>query len=183
MDMSCEPNADIYFTNSPKPYGYLNFINSCCYLPAAVYLNGDFTVMTWLKVRSFGYYLRLFEFTGPSYVILILSEHYTDVTFFAMDAYNVRLQPSERISLGRWTHICVTLLGSYGKFYIDGRMVAQGSLRFANRIGLVKNSIGCATSNSDVKSLEGSLMEFKIFNRALGQNEINFEMNFLNLFN
>src|SRR5262249_30994499 len=75
---------------------------------------------------------------------------------------------------GTWTHIAVTLSGNTGTLYVNGVAVATNAnmtIHPADLGNTNQNYLGDSQYAAD-PSLQGSIDDFRIYNRALSANEV-----------
>lgn len=138
----------------------------------------DFTISTWVKLDASSNWIRLFDFgTGASTNMFVTPQNGgTGKYRFAIKQNNgTEEQINSEVSpaIGTWVHVAVTLEGNVGIMYIDGVEVGR-----KEDFTLNPAHLGITTQNYIGKSqypdpyLNGSVDEFRIYNRALSSTEI-----------
>jgi hypothetical protein len=144
-------------------------------LPAGI-VNGltNFTIMAWVNLTSSANWIRLFDFGNntTSYMFLTPQNGGDGKVRFAIttggSGAEQRINSSTTLSLGAWHQVAVTLNSGTGILYVDGVAVGTNS-----SMTLTPSSLGSTVKNYIGKSqfpdsyLNGSLDEFRIYNRAL----------------
>ena len=83
------------------------------------------------------------------------------------------------LATGRWYHVAATNIGTYGRLYLDGELVAEGDLSINTIVaepytwifmGTVPTEIG------DTRKLQGSVDEVTVYDRALSDSEISLDL-------
>ena len=92
------------------------------------------------------------------------------------DNSNAGAFSSSNISLNTWVHLAGTLSGSTITLYINGVSVASMTGATVNSVTLTLNYIGRSNWASD-GNFSGSIDEFRIWNYALSQAQIQASMN------
>jgi hypothetical protein len=141
-------------------------------LPSAVWFNGDFTVESWVYVRSYNQSNRLFDFgngEGYSNVLLALSQYYNGkvclTIYDSVGNQNSIISPTA-IPLNQWVHIAVTVSGTTATIYKDGVVWVSGACGYVpENITRKYNYIGKSDWSSDSYS-SMSVDEFRIWNVA-----------------
>jgi fibronectin type 3 domain-containing protein len=142
------------------------------------------TIMGWVKLNTVSTWQRIFDFgTGTTNYMFLTTQFGTggsaDKLRFAIRTPGVpenaanRLDGSLTTPIGSWAHFAVVLSGSTGRLYLNGSQVAISTTMTLN-----PSSLGTTTANYLGKSqfpdpyLNGSLDDFRIYNRALTAGEI-----------
>ena len=102
-----------------------------CTLPQeAINQLTDFTIATWINLGSTGSWSRLFDFGQSTTVNMFLTPRAGvtgNVPRFAItvggSGAEQRINGTSALPVGRWVHVAVTLSGSTGTLYVDGRPV------------------------------------------------------------
>lgn len=138
----------------------------------------DFSITTWVYLRSNVYWMRIFDFgTGISNNMFFAP--YNDQTGrprFAIKRNGGAEQTIEAATpfpLNEWVHVALTLKADTGILYFNGEQVGMNK-----RLQLRPYMLGITNQNYIGKSqyadpyLFGDVDEFRIFNHALRQSEI-----------
>jgi hypothetical protein len=158
----------------------LNGSNAYGSLPTGIVsaLN-DFTVATWVKVDASTNWTRIFDFgTGTSTSMFLTPKAGSSggglrfaITTSGSGGEQQLNAPA--LATGVWKHVAVTLSGTTGTLYVDGVQVASNI-----SMTLKPSSLGNTNLNYLGRSqysdpyLQGSLDDFRIYNRALSASEI-----------
>src|SRR5205823_3656938 len=79
------------------------------------------------------------------------------------------------LATGRWYHVAATNIGTYGRLYLDGELVAEGDLSINTIVAEPYTSIFMGTIPTvigDIRKLQGSVDEVTVYDRALSHSEI-----------
>ncbi|TAL01130.1 MAG: hypothetical protein EPO07_08785, partial [Verrucomicrobia bacterium] len=154
------------------PTGVLNGLTNC-------------TIMGWVKLNTVTTWQRIFDFGSGTTDYMFLTTQYdpganANKLRFAIRTPAVpesaanQLSSSVTTPIGSWAHVAVVLSGSTGRLYLNGAQVAISTTMTLN-----PSSLGTTTLNYLGKSqfgadpyLNGSLDDFRIYNRALAAGEI-----------
>ena len=156
-------------------------------VPPGVYFSGtQFSFMAWVNVRDIGWYSRLIDFgngANQASVLLTFSSEtslrpylffYSGSNYFS-DSSTTALNPNQ------WQHLACVYSFPYYSIYIDGiETTAPGSktnLASFRLENVIRSSNYVGRSNWGEPDADADFDDLKIFNRALTQNEIQFEMN------
>ncbi len=151
--------------------------------PSGNYFNSDFSILAWVKMRTYGSYTRLIAFSpannGNCDVSFVLSNA-TSGKFKVMvrDSSSNFLPPttsSRALHMNTWEHVACSLSGTTMRLYLNGLLDATYESNLACIVSYSSNFIGGTNFGSD--HLNADIDELKIFKRALTQAEIQFEMN------
>ena len=172
--------ARFTFDRFNRPVSALSLRDGYYQIPPGNYFKtGEFSILAWVRPRSYAYFSRIVEFGNEqnNNIILMLSQTNTGQPDFGIYEggfkYDIR---GRNLTLDEWNHVAVTF-GSQVSIYVD--KVLQTSVsntisfsnvtRYLNFIGK-SNSPGNANADADID-------ELKLFDRVLNQAEINFEVN------
>jgi hypothetical protein len=141
--------------------------------------------MGWVKLNTVATWQRIFDFGSGTTDYMFLTTQYdpnanANKLRFAIRTPAVpesaanQLSSSVTTPIGSWAHVAVVLSGSTGRLYLNGSQVA-----ISTSMTLNPSSLGSTTLNYLGKSqfgadpyLNGSLDDFRIYNRALSVGEI-----------
>ena len=178
-------NAKLVPDRFGRSLSALSFNSGYYQLPPGSYLSNNFTVSDWVYERSYTYWHRIFDFSnGPGFDAVCFAYTYEtnghpvfDYTFDS--SLTATLTHSSILPLNSWTHLAVTVDNSnlVIKIYMKGTNIQ--SLTYSPSISFSSfkkyNYFGHDSYRSTFA--DAIIDEFKIFNRALSQQEILFEMN------
>ena len=145
--------------------------------PAGVYFNGDFTAEAWVYPRSYGIYANIFDFGNSSLstnTVLRFSSATGGLDFYINGS--VSISYTNAIPLNQWSHIAITLTGTTGRIYLNGQLVATGNLAVPQNVSRPNCFVG-GTNNSSSTKLNAKIDEFRIWNGARTQEQIQDNMN------
>ncbi|OCT13389.1 hypothetical protein A8709_17400 [Paenibacillus pectinilyticus] len=161
--------------NSVKLDGSTGFAT----LPANIVRNlNDFTISTWVNVKTNSNFARLFDFgTGTTKYMFFAPTNGTNsifaITLAGNGAGGEQQLKGPVLTTGVWHHIAITHQGNTGKLYVDGSL-ANTNTSMTN----APSSMGGTANNWIGKSqygdplLNGQIDNFMIYSRALSDNEI-----------
>lgn len=160
--------------------GYLLAPSDIDYFP-----KGKFSILAWIRIHEYKCWSRLIDFgDGPANntIYIVLSYETIGTQRFALwtepEFFN-SVDSIQNMTLGEWHHIAATYENQLMTMYIDGFLIGE---RLVNRDMNVKkrtnNYIGKSNWFAD-EYANVDIDDMKIFDRALNQNEVNFEMNFI----
>ena len=161
-------------------------------IPPGIYFNGtQFTIMAWVKLRSFQICSRLFDFgkvgplTSNEGVYLSLSFMTTGRPYLSMQSgikHIFNISP-KTLKLNQWQHLTLMFSFPFYSIYIDGiEATIPGSKTSYSPFSLanvVRDSNFIGRSNwflNGDKDVDADFDDLKIFNRALTQKELQLEM-------
>ncbi|HEU5353132.1 MAG TPA: LamG-like jellyroll fold domain-containing protein, partial [Actinocrinis sp.] len=140
----------------------------------------NFTIAGWVNLASADSWARLFDFGQNTTVYMFLTPA-AGVTGtpprFAITTGGAggeqQLTGSSVLPTGQWTHLAVTLSGTTGTLYVNGKVAATNTAMTLNpaSLGAVSNLWIGKSAYSD-PFLNGVVDEFQVFSRALSQAEI-----------
>jgi hypothetical protein len=139
----------------------------------------DFTISTWVNPGDLNNWSRVFDFGSGTgiYMFLTVSAGGTNRPRFALtvnsNGAEQALNAPDPLPIGQWTNIAITLSGTTGRMYVNGVQVDVNP-----NMTLNPSSLGDTSQNYIGKSqwpdplLNGSVDDFQIYSRALGDSEI-----------
>ena len=140
----------------------------------------NFTIAGWVNLASATTWTRLFDFGQNTTVYMFLTPA-AGVTGspprFAITTGGAgqeqQLTATSALPTGQWTHLAVTLSGTTGTLYVNGKAAATNTAMTLNpaALGAVSN-LWIGKSQYADPLLNGMVDEFQVFNRALSQAEI-----------
>ena len=163
----------------------LNLNEGCYQIPPGNYFpTGQFTITVWCKLRAFGLWSNIVSFFNGILFDAIFFGFQASSSNPELSIFNGNISIADAkcpsaIQLNQWTHLTISFDQSLNfKIYVNANLTANANwnqpLKNTTR---VYNFIGRADNYPGDKDLNAVLDELKIFNRALTQQEIQFEMN------
>ena len=141
----------------------------------------DFTIALWVKVSERVNWARIFDFGTGTDNYMFLTPQFAGGADAGRMRFSIRtpsggeqaITASEEIREDKWTHVAVTLSGTTGRLYLDGRLVGMNE-----SMTIKPSDLGLTTQNYLGRSqypdplLKGLLDDFCICARALDEQEI-----------
>jgi autotransporter-associated beta strand protein len=156
----------------------LNGSNGYVTLPTALMSSvNDFTVATWAKLDASATWARVFDFgSGTTNYMFLTPRASTGYVRYEIITGGVvqQINSTVAIAAGGWHHFAVTLAGTVGILYVDGVEVGRNTAMTKKPSSLgntTQNWIGKSQWSSD-PLLNGSVDEFRIYNKGLSASEI-----------
>jgi hypothetical protein len=141
----------------------------------------DFTIATWVNVKSLSSWMRIFDFGSGTGQYMFLTPQAGTTGGLPILRYGIKNGDAEQLvsypfafPLNSWTHLAVSQTGSVVKLYVNGQVVATN-----NAVALHPTDLGVTTQNYLGKSqyndplLNALIDEFRIYNYALSDTEVN----------
>ncbi|KPA15074.1 hypothetical protein MHK_004719, partial [Candidatus Magnetomorum sp. HK-1] len=175
-DVSTQTYAVI--VSPPGSGNALNFdgVDDYIDLPDNVWFYGDFTVESWVYLKSYANWCRLIDIgNGQSSdnILLVLSSETSGKPSF--DIYNgsarTQIISSEQIPLNQWVHVAATSSSSVGKLYINGYLVGTNNSMY-QALNVLRTNAYIAKSNWPEPGTEAVIDEFRIWNIARTEDQI-----------
>ncbi len=142
--------------------------------PAGIATSDDITIATWVKVDTNRMWARVFDFgngTGQ-YLFLCPYSGGNTLRFAIKNNSGEQLLEAPVLSISQWVHTAVTLNGNIGKLYVNGAVVDTESISLdPTDFNPQMNYIG--KSQWPDPLLDGKVDDFRIYNFALSDSEIN----------
>lgn len=140
------------------------------------WFGGDLTIECWVRADSANLWSKLMDFgNGPTSnnVFLAASDGTTGRPYFEtfVGSQGSPLGSPIAIPIGTWVQVAATLSGNNGSIYIDGSLVATGTMQSPLTIIRTLNYIGRSNSATDAY-LAGAVDDLRIYSRAKPQWEI-----------
>ena len=144
-------------------------------------ISGDFTVESWVYVRSFNSFSRLIDFAnGPDngnvYLALTFGTGGFPIAGVFTNSGNPTLLATNALPSGQWAHLALTVHGTNGTIYINGNIAGVGVLNIPPNITRANNYIGRSAYASDGYA-NAAFQEIRIWNVARSQSDILSTMN------
>lgn len=167
-----------------RPFSALNFNTGFYQIPSINYFpNSQFTITSWVYLRQYNSWSRLFEFCTDYQLESIgysfwSTNNQQNSTLFLYDSQKTStFLTGLQIQLNTWTHIAITYGNNDFMVYHNSNIVNKFTTAGSPIINKAKlyNYIG-KSCNSANPNLDGILDEFKIFDKSLNQQEIKHEM-------
>jgi fibronectin type 3 domain-containing protein len=153
--------------------------SQCAKLPSGI-ASGltDFTIATWVKVKTFATWQRIFDFGSDTNTTMFLSAQGSAGA--GRPRFSIRtstiaeqvIDSSVALTAGAWAHIAVTRSGNAVSIYINGSLAGSGTITASPA------DMGITTQNYLGKSqfsdpyLNAALDDFRLYTRALSAAEI-----------
>lgn len=139
----------------------------------------EFTIATWVYVDDNRKWARIFDFgSGSSYYMFMCPVAYTGNLRYAIKNGDSEQKLTADVSLeeGEWSHVAVTHSSSGTSLYLNGMLVANSSeiSNTPSSLGVsrfTQNYLGKSQFSSD-PYLDGKLSDFRIYNKALTDEDI-----------
>ncbi len=156
-------------------------------LPSNVYIQGSYTVMSWVRVISVSKYMRLIEVGSSNEYVAFLLSNTNNLQL--INALFVNLQssdtlgmctPTDELIVNKWQHVAFVLNDNLvGNIYIDGVQVnyAKTGTHLPQAVNRNINYIGRSRFYPSDPDANFIIDDLKIFNRSLTMSEILYEMN------
>jgi hypothetical protein len=157
---------------------YLN--NGFLQAPNGVYFKGDFTISAWVKPLSIVHDHRVLDF-GPKDIDGI-SFAYAGPYAYVCSNINCKLIGSPlpspfSLRTNEWQHLGLSLSGSTGYLYINGKLVNTSPDIPTPRAVFREGCYFGKSNYQGQQSVDAVFDDIKIFNKSFNQEEINLFMN------
>jgi hypothetical protein len=157
----------------------LNGKDSYVQLPTGIVSRAQqLTVSGWVKANSLSDYVRIFDFGSGTNEYMFLTPKDGDQMLFAITNQGNGQGQEQTIEgpvlpTGVWKHVAVTLSGSTGILYVDGKEVGRNTSLTLNptSLGKTKNNFIGKSQYPD-PYFNGLVDEFRIYSRALNASEV-----------
>ena len=147
-------------------------------LPPGNYFQASFTVSAWIYRRTDSFWNRLFDFSnGPNIDYIYVSTSTSIVGETALCSTTQCFVANMTLSSYVWNHLTLTvdINKLESKFYINGTFLNSNQFSGSFNLHRKFNYLGRDTNMATLS--DSKIDEFKIFNRALSQQEILNEIN------
>jgi len=165
--------------NSTNGTGYVS-------LPTGFYDNlADFSITAWVNINNLTNRMRVFDFgygTQRSFMFTPSNANGVATFSISLNGFNQSISANNALPTQQWVHLAVTLSGTTGIFYVNGKLWAQGAIQIApyqiaaGMSGITANNwIGRSQSSAPVGSdpyFDGLIDDFRIYSAALPANTI-----------
>ncbi|WP_133055278.1 cellulose binding domain-containing protein [Niastella koreensis] len=141
----------------------------------------DFTIATWVNVKTLSSWMRIFDFGSGTSQYMFLTPQAGTTGGLPILRYGIKNGADEQLvsypfafPLNSWTHLAVSQTGSVVKLYVNGQVVATNNavtVHPANLGATTQNYLGKSQYNDPL--LNGLIDEFRIYNYALSDTEVN----------
>ena len=184
-------NAVLTYDRFGRPNSALSLTNGYYKIPPGVYTSGtQFTLMGWVKMRNIRLESRMFDFgngAGNQNIVLSLTDTVTSnkpYVYFLSGNLDFYGYSTVSFNLNKWQHLACVFSFPYYSILIDGiETTLPGSMTNLNSFNVanvVRSSNFIGRSNwysiSGAQDADADFDDLKIFNRALTQQEIQYEM-------
>ena len=163
-----------------RSYSALSLRDGYLEMPPGVYFNSSFTAMSWINIKIFTSWARIFDIgigQANQNVFLCYSNGISGIPQgYTMVDYNfTNCNSLSPLNLNKWQHLAFVLDNQNAYIYIDGIQTGFQSL-FLKPKNVVRTTgfIGRSNWNDDLANADFD--EIKFFNRALTEQEIISEM-------
>lgn len=155
----------------------LSFKQGYIKVPPGVYFNGNFSITTWVYVRSTGYMARFLDFgLGARNNNVIFSLFRNSISNIRLEIYDANntwsgFDPLFLYPFNSWLHMTETFDGKYIRAYINGAFIGLNTAFTPTNVVRTSNYIG--KSNWPGDSLVDAIFDdIRIYNRCLNSDEI-----------
>ena len=179
-------NARLTYDRFNKSDSAISLTNGYYKLPPRVYFNSSYSFLIWAKLKVSTTWARIFDISNqaPNDVVVFafnavpsggISNVYYDKT---TSKWTLNAMSSIKLELNRWYHIAFVLNYPNLFIYINGtKLFTNTATNVPNNVKRTFNFVGRSTSYPADADVNADYDEIKIFNRALSQDELLFEMN------
>lgn len=162
-------------------YSALNLNGGYLDMPAGVYFNSNFALLTWVYPRKYANWARIFECgngTNNNNIIFAYSKAFGGFPNFQIyNPIQYDLLSTLKLTLNTWQHLAFVLNNTKAYIFTNGNLTVQ-NLAFVSPANVVRINCFIGKSNWNTDELaDANFDEMKIFDRALSQQEIINEMN------
>jgi hypothetical protein len=149
-------------------------------LADGVWFNGNFTIETWVYIRSVANYTRVMDFAngpGSDNVIITASEGNSGKIGFHIfnGGSSSNIVTPNAVPLNTWVHVACVFNNGTGRIYLDGIEVVSGGLNYPTNVNRTLNYIGKSQYADPYANLR--MDEFRIWNVARTAAQIRSGMN------
>jgi hypothetical protein len=179
-------NASLTSDRYGRPLSALSLNNGMYKMPTRNYfLKTNFSLTCWVNLKMYNSWSKLVEFYDEnpvSYISVILSSVPSFIPKISIRngglySDSTQFWAKNKLTLNSWIHIGVTYEYPITCLYLNGSLEANAtSFQIHYNKTRSFNSIGRNFDYPNNQDLVGSVDELKIFDRALTQKEVEFEM-------
>ncbi len=152
----------------------LNGTDAFIQLPATIAHQQEITISTWVYWNGGGIWQRIFDFGNGEDQNLFLtpSADAGQLRFAIKNGGAEERLTATGLPTGQWSHVAVTLSGSTGRLYVNGKLVDESTAFTISPLDFkpVLNYIG--RSQYPDALLNGSIDDFRVYNYALTATEV-----------
>jgi hypothetical protein len=155
-----------------------DYVDDHLTLPSDVWINGDFTIETWVYMRSYSSYPRLLDIGNGadqhSVVLAASSEAFGNKPYIYLgNGGNISsLHAPNPLPLNTWSHIAATLNGSTLTMYVNGQEVSTGETVYIPQ-NVVRTNNYISNGNWGVnEKIDGMIDDLRIWSVAKTADEI-----------
>lgn len=147
-----------------------NYVTLPASLPSAI--SDEITVSTWVNWKGGKDWQRIFDFGNGTNQYMFLTPKTGSYMRFAIKiGGSEQIVQTAQLPVGQWVHVALTLGSGKASLYLNGEAKASASVTIKpSDFKPVLNYIGKSQFNDPL--FNGSVDEFRIYNRALGADEI-----------
>jgi len=154
---------------------FINFSYQGLQVPPGVYFSADFTLTVWLYIKeTTSYNSRLIDFGNIDYTdnvfVFFNSMKITYVISVNSNTAfneNYRMSTNSTLELNKWYHITITLNGTTGSVYLNGRLAVSKTVIVPPNVLRNYNTIGRyrpIAVYDDLKLYQGAMSQEQILN-------------------
>ncbi len=131
MNAILGPNAKLTSDRFGNPNSALLLDHSYATIPGGMYFDpetGGFTIMAWIRGLSMQSFQRIFEISNGANkdnVALLFDSMSLNLELLSESYFSFQTP----VTIGVWTHVCVSVTGTNAKHYINGILATQVSGR------------------------------------------------------
>ncbi|VBB48367.1 conserved hypothetical protein [uncultured Paludibacter sp.] len=159
--------------NSSKAIS-LNGTDAFVQMPSDIANQQEITIATWVYWKGAAGWQRIFDFGNDQsqYMFLTPNTGAGQMRFAIKNGGNEQQLNTNALTIGKWTHIAVTLNGAGAKLYMDGELITESSNITINPLNFkpILNYIGRSQFSDPL--FKGYIDDFRIYNYALSAEEI-----------
>jgi hypothetical protein len=175
-------NASLTTDRFGKSQSAIALNNGYYKMPAGVYFNSSFSFMAWVKLREITYWSRIMDVAnqGPvdNVAFALNKEISGGITSLITSGtyWGLTYPTTTKFTLNSWQHVAFVLNYPTNYLYLNGNLMATATSTILPRNVIRRyNFVGKSTFPGDSYAV-ADLDEIKIFNRALTQQQVQFEM-------
>ena len=179
-DLITNGSVSLSYDRYSRPNSALSLTGVGFYsLPPGTYFSGDFTLVAWIYINSFGLNDRLIDCGNgidSDNVIISYNQGTTFEPYVSIVTNSTfksgNLVANLTMSINVWNHIAVTLAGNSAFMYLNGSIIGAWNSNSIPR-NVYRSSCYFGRSNYPGDSLSNAKFDaIKIYNRALSSYEI-----------